>query len=57
VVWAGSALIFVAASPSHWLLDTIVHLPDLPILGFNKDKKVGFGLWRYGWVALMCSSP
>jgi hypothetical protein len=25
----------------------------LPILGFNRDKKVGFGLWRYGWAALV----
>jgi hypothetical protein len=41
----------VAASASHWILDTIVHLPDLPILGFDRDKKVGLGLWRYGRVA------
>ena len=54
-LWFGPAagLVFVAASASHWLLDTIVHLHDLPILGFNRDKKVGFGLWRYGWVALL----
>jgi len=54
-LWFGPAagLVFVAASASHWLLDTIVHLHDLPILGFNRDKKVGFGLWRYGWAALV----
>lgn len=43
-----AAIVFLAASISHWLLDTIVHLPDLPVLGFNGDVKVGLGLWRYG---------
>jgi hypothetical protein len=50
--WQGG-LVFVLASISHWILDTIVHLPDLPVLGFGRDTKVGFGLWRYGWVALI----
>jgi hypothetical protein len=48
-----AALVFVLASISHWLLDVIVHLPDLPVLGFGRDSKVGFGLWRYGWAALI----
>jgi len=39
--------LFVIASASHWFLDTIVHLPDLPILGFGPDKKVGLGLWNH----------
>ncbi len=54
-LWLGPAagLVFVAASASHWLLDTIVHLRDLPILGFDGDRKVGFGLWRHGSVALV----
>jgi hypothetical protein len=46
-----AAIVFLAASISHWLLDTIVHLPDLPVLGFGDDMKVGFGLWRYGGLA------
>ena len=29
---------------SHWILDLIVHRPDLPILPWS-DLKVGFGLW------------
>ena len=29
---------------SHWLLDFIVHRPDLP-LGFGDSAKVGLGLW------------
>jgi hypothetical protein len=40
--------VFVMASASHWLLDTVVHLQDLPILGFDGDRKVGLGLWRWG---------
>ena len=32
---------------SHWLLDFIVHLPDLPLL-FNGSPKVGLGLWGTG---------
>jgi hypothetical protein len=30
---------------SHWLLDLIVHRPDLPI--YDDTMKVGFGLWNY----------
>ncbi len=30
---------------SHWVLDLIVHRPDLPILPWS-DFKVGFGLWN-----------
>lgn len=46
-----AALVFVLASISHWLLDVIVHLRDLPVLGFGNDRKVGFGLWRNGPLA------
>ena len=46
-VWI--ALFFVVGSASHWLLDAVVHLKDLPVLGFSSsDGKVGFGLWRWG---------
>src|SRR3989442_13680467 len=38
--------VFVAGSASHWLLDTVVHLKDLPVLGFNGDQKVGAGLGK-----------
>lgn len=36
-------LVVTAAVLSHWLLDLIVHSPDLPILLL--ERKVGFGLW------------
>ena len=44
---------FVLASSSHWLLDTVVHLGDLPVLGFDSDRKVGLGLWKWGRVAFL----
>ena len=32
---------------SHWVLDLIVHRPDLPLLpGGAGDLRFGFGLWR-----------
>jgi hypothetical protein len=42
-----AALVFLLASISHWLLDVIVHKRDLPVLGFGRDIKIGFGLWRW----------
>ncbi len=45
------AVLFMVGSASHWLLDTVVHLKDLPVLGFSSsDGKVGFGLWRWGGI-------
>ena len=44
---------FVLASSSHWLLDTVVHLGDLPVLGFDGDRKVGLGLWKWGRAAFL----
>jgi hypothetical protein len=32
---------------SHWVLDFIVHLPDLPLF-FDGSPKVGLGLWATG---------
>ncbi|MEO6015382.1 MAG: hypothetical protein ABIQ30_17575 [Devosia sp.] len=47
-----AAIVFLLASISHWLLDVIVHIKDLPVLGFGKnDTKVGLGLWRHGPLA------
>jgi hypothetical protein len=47
------ALVFVLGSISHWVLDTIVHLRDLPVLGFDGDTKVGAGLWGRGPLAFI----
>jgi len=48
-----AGLVFLLASISHWGLDAIVHLRDLPVLGFNGDRKVGLGLWKYGWLSFV----
>jgi hypothetical protein len=34
---------------SHWVLDLVVHRPDLPLYG--NVHKVGFGLWNYPVIA------
>jgi uncharacterized membrane protein HdeD (DUF308 family) len=41
---ATTFLLVAAASFSHWILDLIVHLPDLPL--YDDTAKVGFGLWK-----------
>jgi membrane-bound metal-dependent hydrolase YbcI (DUF457 family) len=33
---------------SHWLLDLVVHVHDLPLWG--DSFKVGFGLWNHLWI-------
>jgi hypothetical protein len=48
-----AGLFFLLASVSHWLLDLLVHIHDLPIFGFGKDRKVGLGLWRHPAVAFI----
>lgn len=41
-----NALILGALVVSHWVLDLIVHRPDLPLTPFS-DFKLGLGLWNY----------
>ncbi len=43
--WQASALVGAAVA-SHWLLDLIVHVNDLPLAG-NDSPKFGFGMWRH----------
>ena len=38
-------LLVAGASFSHWVLDFIVHIPDLPL--YDDTAKVGLGLWRH----------
>jgi len=50
VRWGRSGGITIAAvSFSHWVLDLIVHRPDLPILPGNLGSLplLGFGLWEF----------
>jgi len=42
----GKVVAWVAAAAfSHWVLDLIVHTPDLPL--YDDSAKVGLGLWRH----------
>jgi hypothetical protein len=43
-VWIGVAVF------SHWVLDFLVHRPDLPL--YDDTMKVGLGLWNYPAIAL-----
>jgi hypothetical protein len=67
VLWAVAAIVFCkslrgvgnwsaaawigAAVFSHWVLDWLVHKPDLPL--YDDTMKVGLGLWNYPAVALL----
>jgi hypothetical protein len=42
--WSASLLVGAAVF-SHWILDFIVHRPDLPL--YDDTAKVGLGLWDY----------
>jgi hypothetical protein len=48
--WWAATLIAVAVL-SHWLLDALVHQPELPLAG-SSSHAVGMGLWRHMPVAL-----
>jgi len=53
---AGSSILLGLAVFSHWLLDFLVHRPDLPL--YDNAGKVGLGLWNlpalaYGLEALL----
>jgi hypothetical protein len=47
-----AAALVAAAVFSHWLLDALVHAPELPIAGTG-SMKVGLGLWNAMPVALL----
>ena len=42
--WLGAAVF------SHWVLDWLVHRPDLPL--YDDTMKVGLGIWNYPAIAL-----
>ncbi|MCF0056848.1 metal-dependent hydrolase [Dyadobacter sp. CY356] len=50
-----SAVIVGLAVLSHWFLDVIVHIPDLPLTPFG-DFKVGMGLWNYKMITILLES-
>jgi hypothetical protein len=46
-----AAVLIGAAVFSHWLLDALVHVPELPLAG-AASTKVGLGLWKQLPIAL-----
>ncbi len=42
--WVPATLVGAAVF-SHWVLDVLVHRPDMPLYG--DSLKIGFGLWNY----------
>ena len=50
-----AATIVAAAVLSHWLLDALVHSPEMP-LADDASPRVGFGLWNAMPVALAVES-
>jgi hypothetical protein len=49
------AALIAAAVFSHWLLDALVHVPELPLVG-PESAKFGLGLWRHMPAALIIES-
>ncbi|MBS0474485.1 MAG: hypothetical protein JSR28_04960 [Proteobacteria bacterium] len=54
-VWLASrdrtaALIVAAVVVSHWLLDLLVHVPDLTLAG--SPPKIGLGLWNHPMIEM-----
>lgn len=47
-----NSLILGALVLSHWVLDLLVHRPDLPLSPFS-DYKVGLGLWNYPFAEII----
>ena len=43
--YAAGAVVVGLLVPSHWLLDLVVHVPDLPLYP-GGAARFGFGLWR-----------
>jgi hypothetical protein len=44
------AILLGAGVFSHWVLDFLVHRPDMPIL--PDGPYIGLGLWNFPWIAL-----
>jgi hypothetical protein len=48
--WSAAAIVGAAVF-SHWILDLVVHRPDLAL--YDNSYKVGFGLWNYPTTAFI----
>ena len=45
--WAAGVIVGLAVF-SHWILDLLVHRPDLAL--YDSHMKMGLGLWNYKWL-------
>ena len=50
------ALVLALLVISHWLLDALVHRPDLPLAPFG-EARVGLGLWNSMTATLLVEMP
>lgn len=50
----GGAFLIAFLVFSHWLMDLIAHLPDLPV--WPHGLNLGFGMWRYFWASIIVES-
>jgi hypothetical protein len=62
VYWAryrrrGAAVLVGAGVLSHWLLDLIVHRPDLPLAPGVATPRLGLGLWNWPIATLALEVP
>jgi hypothetical protein len=48
--WNGAIVIWIGVA-SHWLLDYVVHRPDLPLYA-GGGRLLGVGLWTHRWWAI-----
>ena len=46
---AGAVVIWIGVV-SHWLLDYVVHRPDLPL--YAGSREFGLGLWNHRWITI-----
>lgn len=48
--YATGAIVIWLGVVSHWLLDYVVHRPDLPL--YAGSRLFGLGLWNHRWITL-----
>lgn len=46
---AGTIAIWIGVA-SHWLMDYVVHRPDLQL--YAQSRQYGFGLWQHRWITM-----
>jgi hypothetical protein len=52
-----AAALLAALVASHWLLDALVHAPDLPLTPVGDGPRIGLGLWDSMTATLLVEIP